>query len=215
MKTLAVAVQKGGAGKSTLAVHLAVEAAHRGLKVILLDLDPQGTLITWGERRGDRQPDIDVEAVHSANLPAVLKRSEREGYDLVVMDTAPTADRTTLTVVKAADLVLMPLQPAQFDLDAIEASIDMVNTCRVPYVVCINAAPARDNSSVVAGAMAVLAEFRAEVAPVVSSRVDFRHCLPGGLTAGEYKPGSKAAAEIAALYDDMVTRLHVTTKETA
>lgn len=106
MKTLAVMSQKGGSGKSTLALHLAAEAATRGSKVLLLDLDPQGNLVGWAQRRGDELPP-DVDAIHVAKLKAELTTAKAEGIDLVVLDTAPNADRPSVQAAEAADLILV------------------------------------------------------------------------------------------------------------
>lgn len=207
MFVVALMSQKGGAGKSTLAVHLATEATARGAKTLLLDLDPQGNLSGWAERRGDAAPD--VEAIHASNLATTLKTARGEGFDLVVIDTAPNADRTTMAVAQASDLVISPCQPAQFDLDALTATLDLCSALKRPLVVVINAAPPRENSSVVADAISVVKEAGAEVSPaIVSFRVAFRHCLADGRTASEYEPGGRAAHEMARLYDDMSTRLH-------
>jgi chromosome partitioning protein len=204
---VALMSQKGGAGKSTLAVHLATEATSRGKRTLLLDLDPQGNLTGWAERRGDAAPDVD--AIHASNMAATLKEARGEGYDLVLIDTAPNADRTTMQVAQAADLVISPCQPAQFDLDAMNATLDLCLALKRPVVVVINAAPPRKNSSVVADAVAVAKEAGAEVsAAVISYRVAFRHCLAAGKTAAEFEPDGQAAAEISRLYDDMTSRLH-------
>src|SRR5271167_2426167 len=105
MKTLAVMSQKGGSGKSTLALHLAAEAAARGRKVLLLDLDPQGNLVGWAQRRGDELPP-DVDAIHASKLLVQIAEAEAEGYELLVLDTAPSADRASVLAAEAADLIL-------------------------------------------------------------------------------------------------------------
>ncbi|WP_241665622.1 ParA family protein [Teichococcus oryzae] len=210
MHVIALMSQKGGAGKSTLAVHLATEATSRGVKTLLLDLDPQGNLTNWAQRRGDAAPD--VEAIHASNLGQTLKDAKAEGYELAFVDTAPNADRTTMLVAQTADLVVSPCQPAQFDLDALNATVDLCLALKRPVVVVINAAPPRENSSVVADAVAVVKETGAEVSPaVISYRVAFRHCLANGSTAAEYEPGGKASQEVSKLYDDMSARLRVDT----
>src|SRR3954463_15452459 len=106
MMKVALVSQKGGAGKSTIALHLAVEATVRGRRALLIDLDPQGNVAKWGERRGDLPPDVDAQ--HPANLDKVLKAAQEQDYDLVVLDTAPHADQTAVRAAKASDLVLVP-----------------------------------------------------------------------------------------------------------
>lgn len=206
MKTLAVMSQKGGSGKSTLALHLATEAASRGRKVLLLDLDPQGNLVGWAQRRGNELPP-DVDAIHVAKLQAELAAAKAEGVDLVVLDTAPNADRPSVQAAEAADLVLVPCRPAQFDLDAIRATLATVRLTRRPHRVVLNAAPIR--SRVVDEAIAVIGREGGQVSPViVRQRVAFQHCLTDGRTAAEFESGGAAAQEIANLHDDVMKCLH-------
>src|SRR4051794_33282808 len=110
MHVITLLSQKGGSGKTTLATHIAAELAGAGCKVLLMDLDPQASASQWGDLRGDRPPDVAPE--HPARLDAALKRAEAEGYDLVVMDTAPHADQAALRSAKAADIILVPCRPA-------------------------------------------------------------------------------------------------------
>jgi chromosome partitioning protein len=206
MKTLAVMSQKGGSGKSTIALHLAAEAAVRGQKVLLLDLDPQGNLVGWAQRRGDELPP-DVDAIHVAKLKAELAMAKSEGINLVVLDTAPNADRPSVQAAEAADLILVPCRPAQFDLDAIRATLATVRLSRRPHRVVLNAAPIR--SRVVDEAVAVIKREGGQVSPVIiRQRVAFQHCLTDGRTAAEFEPGGAAAHEMTDLYDDMMKCLH-------
>ena len=138
MKTIAVLSQKGGAGKTTLAVHLADEATAQGKRVLLMDLDPQGSAVLWGRARGDRAPDISP--VHEAAFPSEVRRAEAEGYDFLFIDTSPHSDRGALLAARAAKLVLVPCRPAMFDLGAIEATLDLCRLARSPAVVVVNAA---------------------------------------------------------------------------
>src|ERR1700722_6829182 len=210
MKTLAVMSQKGGSGKSTLALHLAAEAATRGRKVLLLDLDPQGNLVGWAQRRGDELPP-DVDAIHVAKLKAELTTAKAEGIDLVVLDTAPNADRPSVQAAEAADLILVPCRPAQFDLDAIRATLATVRLTRRPHRVVLNAAPIR--SRVVDEAIAVIRREGGQVSPViVRQRVAFQHCLTDGRTAAEFEPGGAAAQEITQLLADLKASKHENVK---
>src|SRR4051794_18944443 len=106
MFTIALVCQKGGAGKTTVAVHLAVEAQRRGLPTLLIDLDPQASAAKILDRRGDQPPDVVTE--HPARLDTALQTAASEGYGLVVLDTAPQADQAALRAVRAASLVLIP-----------------------------------------------------------------------------------------------------------
>lgn len=93
MQTLALVCQKGGSGKTTLAIHLAMEGAAQGLRTLILDLDPQASAARWGDRRKSGAIDVDVTVDSPGRLDAALQAARREGYDLVVLDSAPTPTR--------------------------------------------------------------------------------------------------------------------------
>lgn len=206
MKKVALISQKGGSGKSTLSLHLATEASRKGKKVLVIDLDPQGNAVRWAGRRGDLPPDVSAES--PAALDDVLQDAEAEGYDLVVFDTAPNADRTALRAAKAADLIMIPCRPSQFDLEAIGATLDLCEVAKRPAIVVLNAAPIR--SRVVEEAREAIAERGATVCPVIiRDRVALRHCMPDGRVAAELDPESAASTEITALYNSMMTCLDV------
>jgi chromosome partitioning protein len=187
---------------------MATEAASRGAKALLVDLDPQGNLMGWADRRGDLPPD--VQALHATQLDRALKSAGAEGYDLVVLDTAPSADRVTMVAAKAADLVLVPCRPAQFDLDAVWATLATCQMVQKPSMVVLNQSPIR--SRVVSDAADLLTSKAAEVTKtIVRMRVAFQHCLIDGRTASEFEPGGAAADEVAALYDEVLARMSVGT----
>jgi chromosome partitioning protein len=213
MQTLALVCQKGGAGKTTLAIHLAAEAAARGLRTLLLDLDPQASAARWADRRKPGVSDVDVTVESPARLDAALLQAEREGYELVVLDTAPHADQAALRVARLADLVLVPVRPSILDLDAMGASLDLCVLARRPAAVVLNAAPIR--SRVVQEATEAVAKLGAEVFPViVRERVALRHSLVDGRVAREFEPGGAAAMEITALYMQTCKRANIPTQET-
>jgi chromosome partitioning protein len=210
MQKISLISQKGGSGKSTLAVHLAVEASMRGRKVLLVDLDPQGNAVQWGARRHEPLPDVSAESV--AAIERVTKAAIAEGYDLMIFDTAPHADQNALAAARAAEVVLIPCRPSQFDLEAVRATLDLCVLAKRPSRVVLNAAPIR--SRVVAEAQAAIATWKGVVLPaIVRERVAFRHCMPEGKSACEIEPGSPAAAEISALYADMTALLHANMTE--
>jgi chromosome partitioning protein len=213
MQTLALVCQKGGAGKTTLAIHLAVEAATQGLRTLLLDLDPQASAARWADRRKPGAADVDVAVESPARLAAALLQAEREGYALAVLDTAPHADQAALQAARAADLVLVPVRCSILDLDAVGASLDLCTLARRSAAVVLNAAPIR--SRVVQEAAETVTSLGGDLATtIVRERVAFRHALVDGRVAREFEPDGAAAGEITALYMETLKRVHTQTRET-
>lgn len=214
MQTLALVCQKGGAGKTTLAIHLAVEATPAGRRTLLLDLDPQASAAKWADRRqADAASDVDVTVDSPARLEAALTQAEREAYDLVVMDTAPHADQAALRVARLADFVLVPVRCSILDLDAVGASLDLCALARRPSAVVLNAAPIR--SRVVQEAADTVTGLGADLMEsVIRERVALRHAFVDGRVAREFDPDGAAAAEIAALYMETCKRANLHTRET-
>ena len=198
MKTLAVVSQKGGAGKTTIAVHLAVAASRAGLTVALLDLDPQATAATWADWRGGENPAV-VAAPHT-RLGAPMEEARRSGVDLLIIDSPPAADAAAVAAARAADLVLIPTRASAFDLHAIRTTAELVRIAQKPAFVLLNAVPPRA-AGLIEEARAVVADLQLQLAPVsLVDRAAFRHAVINGLTAGEFEPTGKAAAEIEELY---------------
>jgi chromosome partitioning protein len=205
MFVLAIVSQKGGVGKSTLAVHLATEAQAQGQRVLLLDLDPQGSAMEWAGRRGDLPPD--VSGANPASIAKEIERAREDGYDLIIIDTAPHADHAALQAARAADLVAIPCRPSTFDIAAISATLDLCKLADKQSVVIINAAPIR--SKVTAEAGEAIREKGGKVCTIiVHQRVAFQHCMIDGRTAGEFEPDGAAADEIARLLASLKSGKH-------
>ncbi|HVZ29762.1 MAG TPA: ParA family protein, partial [Asticcacaulis sp.] len=152
MKTLAIVSQKGGVGKTTIAVHIAVAAANAGYSVAIIDLDPQATAAQWADWRnagntvGQGDPNPVVVAAPHARLAPTLKEAEKMGVDLVILDSPPAADSAAVAAAKIADLVLIPTRASAFDLHAIKTTAELVRVAQRPASVLLNAVPARANS---------------------------------------------------------------------
>ncbi len=197
MKTVAIVSRKGGAGKTTLAVHLAVAASIKGKEVAIIDLDPQASAAGWGDSRTADTPA--VVSAQAARLPKVLETAALAGADLAIIDTAPHSETAALAAIRAADLILIPCRPAILDLRAISDTIDLVNLAKKTATVVLNAVPPR--GSLADEAVEAIASYGVTVAPIkVGQRAAFVHSLTTGLTAQEYEPEGKAAEEIQQLY---------------
>jgi chromosome partitioning protein len=211
MKIVAIISQKGGAGKTTLAVHLATVASAASHSVAVIDLDPQGTATSWGDRRMAEVPE--VVSGQAVRLPALIKAAAQNGADFLILDTAPNADQTASLACRAADLVLIPCRPSTFDLEAIETTLLLAKVATTPAYVVMNAVPPR--SAIGKEASDGLIARGAKVAPhQLTHRAAFSHGVIDGRSAQEFEPKGKAAEEIAALYKwlcgvvDMPTRGH-------
>ena len=205
MYVVAIISQKGGVGKSTLAVHLATEATSQGQRVLLLDLDPQGSNMEWASRRGDLPPD--VSGANPASIGKEIERATGDGFDLVIVDTAPHADHAALQAARAADIIAIPCRPSTFDIAAISATLDLCKLANKQAVVVINAAPIR--SRVTAEAEEAIAEKGGKVSPIIiRQRVAFQHCMITGQTAAEFEPNGAAAHEVTRLLASLKASKH-------
>lgn len=199
MKTVAILSGKGGAGKTTLAVHLAVASVQAGHSTALIDLDPQASAFAWHQTRSEDVPSPVVISAHAARLLEILDTAKEKGVALTIIDTAPHAETPALTAARAASLVLIPCRPSIFDLRSIGTTIDMTRLAEVPARIVLNAVPPRGNKA--EQARAAIATYNATCAPcTLGQRVAFVNSVTSGSTAQEIDPKGKAAHEILALY---------------
>jgi len=196
---IAVASRKGGAGKSTVAANLAAALAASGQRVGLLDTDPQGTLTRWHAERGaalDRAAALAFEAPSGWRVPATLDRMRE--LDAVILDTPPHADTDARIAVRAADLVLVPLQPSPADLWAVEGTLELAAAEKRPVALLLNRVPATGRLK-----EEVAAELRRRRLPLLEAslgnRTQFATAFQKGLGAAEAAPRSQAAEEARAL----------------
>ncbi|WP_145754621.1 ParA family partition ATPase [Nitrospirillum amazonense] len=198
MRTVAIISQKGGTGKTTLTLHLAVAADREGQSVAVIDLDPQASSAGWKDSRPGEAPYV-IALPHS-RLQQALQAAQDGGADLALIDTAPHSEGAALAAAKAADVVLIPCRPGILDLRAIGTTAELVKLAGKPAYVVLNTMPARA-SQVLADARAAVAVHGLDVAPVsIQQRAAFAHALTLGQTAQEYEPEGKAADEAAQLY---------------
>ena len=199
MITVAIASQKGGAGKTTLAIHLAAAAARAKLVTLIVDTDPQATASRWGQWRGGAEPEV-IDCASPPLLPKKLAEAAALGAELAVIDTPPHADSMAAAACRAADLILIPCRPRAFDLDAIQTTADLVKASGKPAFVVFTAGPQRA-VNLYREAAELVRSFGLEVAPVVmSERAAYHHSTGEGKTVIETDPEGKAAEEVAALW---------------
>lgn len=198
MKTIAIVSQKGGAGKTTVAVHLAVCAELAGRRSAIIDLDPQASALEWHTRRDAGTPEV-VRA-NPDQLASFIDQARANGADLTIIDTAPHSDRAATVAAGLADLVLIPCRPAAFDVAAIPTTLDILKLTktRERAAILLNAVPPRGGQTDEAAAgLAALAT----VVPVrLAHRAAYSHAVNDGRSVEEFEPHGKAAEEIRALY---------------
>ena len=197
MKSILFLAQKGGSGKTTLAVHIAVAAGEDGEQVALVDTDPQGSAWAWERVRESEQPP--VAQATPAQLNQVKEAALTDNISVLIIDSAPHSTPAATATVSSADFVLIPCRPTAFDLAAISASANIVKAAGTRAAFVLNACPAR--APEIDEAKATLAEYGLTVAPVtVGDRRAFSRAIATGRAVTEFEARGKAAEEIRALW---------------
>jgi len=142
---ITIAQQKGGAGKTTLAAQLAVTLAEGGNRVAVMDIDPQASLTGWHKLRSQSKRDlapIRLSEVSGWRVSTELDKLRRD-HDYVIIDTPPHAETEAKNAIRAASIVLIPVQPSPMDLWATQATLDMSQKEKIPHMIVLNRVPPR------------------------------------------------------------------------
>lgn len=209
MKTVVLASQKGGAGKTTLAAHLAVaiEAAGDG-PAVLIDTDPQGSLSAWWNTREANTPALAPARI--ADLPAKLAALAEAGYAFAVIDTPPAITDAIRSVLASADLVVIPARPSPHDLRAIGSTVDLVREAGKPFVFALT--QGKPNTRLMVQAVTALSAHGAVSPAIVHDRVDYASSMIDGRTVVETDGKGRSAAEIGELWAFVKARVVKSTK---
>lgn len=205
MKVITIAQQKGGAGKTTVAAHLAVALSQKGRRVAIIDIDPQGSLTHWHsireERFGEGYTGLTFAAVSGWRVASEVSRLKKM-HDYIVIDSPPHTETEARTAIRAADLLIIPVQPSPTDLWASKATVELARTENVPVRVLMNRVSA--NSRLAATISAELTDL---AKTMLGNRVAFAASLLEGRCATEADPSSPAALEIKALVKEVLALL--------
>jgi chromosome partitioning protein len=199
MQTIALIAQKGGTGKTTMALSLAVAAVQGGRTVAVIDLDPQASAGNWADRRAMK----DAPAVVSAHVPrlqSVIDTARQNGVDLLIIDTPGKSEQAALAAAKAADLVLIPCRPQIYDIETLSATKEIIDLAGGrPAFVILNAVPPQGRRH--EEAQAAIEGISLAVCPAAFiQRAAFGDAPNAGQSASEYEPCGKAAQEIEQVY---------------
>lgn len=205
MKTIVLASQKGGAGKTTLAAHLAVMAEKAGEgPCVLIDTDPQASLAAWWNGRAAETPAYAPTTLKelSDKLDALAKAKFRYAF----IDTPPAITEAIRAVVALADFVLIPTRPSPHDLRAVGSTVELAAGAGRPFAFALT--QAKTNSRLTVQAMAALSEHGVVASSIIVDRVDYASSMVDGRTVMEIDPRGRAAAEMAELWRFCKTRIN-------
>ncbi len=204
MAVITVAQQKGGAGKTTLAIQLATAFRALGLRVALVDIDPQASLTGWVRKREHRSqpaPELHLSMIGGWRLGVELDRLKRE-HDLILVDTPPHAEADAKGAIRAAGIVLVPCKPSPLDIWASAATLDLARKEGRRVALVLNRVPPRSRS--LDEALAALNEVRARALEArLGNRQAFVASINQGLGVVESEPKSSAADEVRALAEEV------------
>lgn len=204
MKTIVLASQKGGAGKTTLTAHLAVAAERAGDgPCVLIDTDPQASLSDWWNARRDETPAFAPASVEQ--LGATLAGLQDAGFAFAFIDTPPAITESIAAVVGQGDFVVIPTRPSPHDLRAIGSTVSLARAAGRSFAFAVT--QAKPNSRLTIQTMAALSEHGVVASTIVHDRVDYAGSMIDGRTVLEIDPKGRSAGEMEALWTFVKTRM--------
>lgn len=201
-KVITVAQQKGGAGKTTVAAHIAVALSQKGNRVAVVDIDPQGSLTYWHgireKKLGEGYTGLIFNALSGWRVGSEVARLRKQ-CDYIIIDSPPHTETEARTAIRSADLIIIPVQPSPTDLWATKATLELAKAEKIPVKVVLNRVSA--NSKL---AQTIAAELPELAETTIGNRVLFAAALMEGRCATEIDPNSMAAKEIKSLVKEIL-----------
>lgn len=203
MKVITFVTQKGGSGKTTLAVNCAVAAGLKRKKVLIVDLDPQGSAEGWYQDRDADSPKL--VKIDSWSLPDAIVSAKANGFDYVLIDTPGRDEPSTTAAIRAGDFCVIPCRPTPVDLKAIPPTVATMRRLQKPAAFVMTQTPPRGErlreAEVGLGMLGMVSPVR------TVSRAAYQDAHGAGLGVQEFEPEGKAAAEIRQLWDWLVKKM--------
>jgi chromosome partitioning protein len=200
-KIITIAQQKGGAGKTTIASHLAVAFSQKGKRVTAIDIDPQASLTKWHQLREEKFG-VGYTGMQFASVSGWRLHNEvanaKQNSDVIIIDSPPHTQTETKTAIRVADLVIIPAQPSPTDLWATDSTMDIVSNERIPHRILLN--------RVVFGAnltKQISGEFSKVMDTRLGNRISFASAMMDGRAVTEFLPSSIAALEVKQLLKEI------------
>lgn len=201
-KVITIAQQKGGAGKTTIAAHLAVALSQKGKRVAIIDIDPQGSLTAWynirEERFGQGYTGLNFLSASGWRVTSEITRL-KQTHDIIIIDSPPHTETEAKTAIRAADLVIIPVQPSPTDLWATKATVELAEKEKKTIAILLNRVAA--NSKL---AKEITASLPNLLKSNLGNRVGFAACLMEGRCVTETEPSGLAAKEIKAFVEEIL-----------
>jgi chromosome partitioning protein len=199
---VAMASLKGGTGKTTVGLNLAVAAEEAGMRTVVVDVDPQQASAKWGDLRSVTGKNPNVISAMAARLPQTIGSLTNLGAELVVIDTAAHAEGILVSTIDLADLVLIPCRPTIIDLQYLATTIQLTTLRRKTAAVVLNSVATRTIDR--CQAEGAISDMGVNLVPVsVSNLVAYARAITIGQGVTEFEPDGKAAAEMRALVDEL------------